>query len=213
MRGQGDLTSPSLLHLLEGVRALFGIASLALAALLEVHRDPLGTHGVHLARSRLPMWQPEVRNPPQNPPQQAPKTFFPETQSILLSSVTILPPGRRRHARPMPLPLSPLPLTCQWLPGPPRRSPERRSGTGDTCPQQSSRQCETAGRHRLPFQSSENSASRLPTSTTARCPATLACELNTSNFCAMVIRGTAVTSTNEMRLWLASVLDNAPKKM
>ena len=68
MRGQGDLTSPSLLHLLEGVRALFGIASLALAALLEVHRDPLGTHGVHLARSRLPMWQPEVRNPPQNSP-------------------------------------------------------------------------------------------------------------------------------------------------
>mmetsp|Transcript_9685 Transcript_9685/g.13590 ORF Transcript_9685/g.13590 Transcript_9685/m.13590 type:complete len:382 (+) Transcript_9685:1787-2932(+) len=45
-----DLLEGLLLHLLESVRGLLGVATLALTALLEVHLHPLCAHGVHLVR-------------------------------------------------------------------------------------------------------------------------------------------------------------------
>mmetsp|Transcript_37985 Transcript_37985/g.53015 ORF Transcript_37985/g.53015 Transcript_37985/m.53015 type:complete len:474 (+) Transcript_37985:1874-3295(+) len=45
-----DFLESLLLHLLEGIRRFLGVAALALAALLEVHTDPLGAHRVDLVR-------------------------------------------------------------------------------------------------------------------------------------------------------------------
>mmetsp|Transcript_27917 Transcript_27917/g.66250 ORF Transcript_27917/g.66250 Transcript_27917/m.66250 type:complete len:384 (-) Transcript_27917:363-1514(-) len=55
-RGDGDVAlgqdflESLLLHLLESVRGLLGVATLALTSLLEVHLHPLCAHGVHLVR-------------------------------------------------------------------------------------------------------------------------------------------------------------------